>query len=162
MRSSGIYIFLYGSEMRGLPGERILGSLEHSRQPASADGTLYAPSASFPVAVFGDGSGNVVKGELVQVQESRMAAALTALSQANGYLGKGNTGNTVELVEIDAHPFGGEEVIGHVWAFAAPKHFTPDAADAIEGGDWRAYRESLSGQQGITPAASSLAQASAG
>lgn len=154
------YIFVYGSEMRGMPSERVLGSLECSRQLAVADGTLYSPSASFPVSIFGNSSENVVRGELIQVQQDSVAAALDALSQANGYLGAGVPGNLVELQRIDVRLFDGEEKIKGVWAFAAPNDFVADDDDMIKSGDWRARRKAISGQQGINSFAGNPVQAS--
>ena len=140
------YIFVFGTEMRDLPGQRILASFEVSRQDAEANGTLYAPSASVPVAVFEDGSGRMVRGELVQIKDGAyMAAAINALAQSQGYLGKGDPGNLVEMTKITVRPFGGDVPVKGVIAFAASDTFDLSLVDVVDDGNWRNYRKNANG-----------------
>lgn len=153
--TSDVHIFVYGNEMQGMSGRRILESFEAQRSPAEARGILYAGSAAFPVAVFDESVESTVIGELVQVKPDAISAALNRLAISHDYK-EGDPRNLFDSMRIKVRFFGGEEIDG-VHVFAAPKSFDPDGAERIEGGDWRAYRRQITTSPRSARTASQLA-----
>jgi len=139
---SDAHVFIYGNDMRSMPGRRVLEPFEAQRFHAEANGVLYASSASFPVAVLDESAESTVIGELVQLRPGTLQVVLSTLASSHGYFKEGDPRNLFELKRIKVRFFGGEE-IDDVYAFVAPNSFSTKGVECVPSGDWRLYRETL-------------------
>ena len=146
-KTTHVHIFVYGNERNGLMSQSLLRPHEDQRVKAEAVGRLYARTVSFPAAVFDSKAQTHVVGDLVQITTDGLPAALRKLALAHGYTEKDDPQNLFELRQINVRLLGeGNNEVTGAYVFEAADEDRFRDSQLVEGGDWLAYRESLSAQ----------------